>query len=85
MMLPDSCNSGLCPPQEMISAVALYPLIRKKVKPFSSRIGKISSDEMYSGLSALIPRANDGQVPVELLTGPTRNVFTSFSKIKSSD
>ena len=32
-----------------------------------------------------MPRANEGQVPVELLTGPTKKVFTALSKLSSPD
>ena len=43
----------------------------------------MSLDLIYSGLSALIPLANDGHVPVELLTGPTKKVLISLFKTRS--
>jgi len=45
----------------------------------------MSLDLIYSGLSALIPLANDGHVPVELLTGPTQKVLISLFKTRSFD
>ena len=41
----------------------------------------MSLDLIYSGLSALIPLANDGHVPVELLTGPTKKVLISLAAL----
>ena len=77
--------SGLCPPQEIICAKILSPLILKKVKPFSSLVLYIESHFKYSGFSAVIPLAKEGHPALELPIGPTKNVFTSSLSSISPD